>query len=73
MFLGSKEVQQASTQQILEAKVHLERAEQALASITPAVSDQQQKVDVIQLRSLIRNKAIYLDNLYNIAFEESYK
>lgn len=73
MFIGSKETQQASTQQILEAKVYLERAESALAAITPAFTDGQNRTNIKQLRDILARKSRYLDDLYNKAFAEAYK
>jgi hypothetical protein len=72
MFNGSKDTQQAATQKLLEAIVHLRRASDALLSVQPIFTDNDFSRDVAVDRKTLNKLADAWEDSYLTAAREAF-
>jgi hypothetical protein len=73
MFIGNKETQQAASQKLLEAVVHLRRASDALMAVQPIFKEEMERTAAKNDRHRIAEMADAYDNAYVTSAREAFK
>ena len=72
MFIGNKEVQQGAVQKLMEAVVHLRRANDALMTVMPITADLRDGNRMRDTKKLLVQEANYFEEMYLSAAREAF-